>query len=124
MTGASGYIAAWLVKLLIQRGYTVKATVRDTSQCSLSLQYPYVMWLTVLQEIIGENQSTFVAERLITDNVLVAHELMSHISKKKKGKCGEMVVKLDMSMAYDRLNGTTYNKSSRSLVSINNGLAL
>ena len=38
---------------------------------------------SVLQEIIGENQSAFVAERLITDNVLVAHELMSHISKKK-----------------------------------------
>ena len=124
MTGASGYIAAWLVKLLIQRGYTVKATVRDTSQCSLSLQYPYVMWLTVLQEIIGENQSTFVAERLITDNVLVAHELMSHISKKKKGKCGEMTVKLDMSKGYDQLNVIAYNKSCRSLVSINNGLAL
>ena len=37
---------------------------------------------SVLQEIIGENQSAFVVERLITDNVLVAHELMSYISKK------------------------------------------
>ena len=37
VTGASGYIASWLVKLLLQRGYTVKATVRDTSQCTLSL---------------------------------------------------------------------------------------
>ena len=78
----------------------------------------------VLQEIIGENQSTFVVERLITDNVLVAHELMSHISKKKKGKCGEMTVKLDMSKAYDQLYVTAYNKSCKSLVSINNGLAL
>ena len=57
----------------------------------------------VLQEIIGENQSAFVAERLITDNILVAHELMNHISKKKKGKCGEMAIKLDMSKAYDRV---------------------
>ena len=40
VTGASGYIASWLVKHLLQRGYTVKATVRDTSQClSLSLQF-------------------------------------------------------------------------------------
>ncbi|XP_052199840.1 phenylacetaldehyde reductase-like [Diospyros lotus] len=31
VTGASGYIASWLVKLLLQRGYTVKATVRDPS---------------------------------------------------------------------------------------------
>ncbi|KZV40830.1 cinnamoyl-CoA reductase 1-like [Dorcoceras hygrometricum] len=31
VTGASGYIASWLVKLLLQRGYTVKATVRNIS---------------------------------------------------------------------------------------------
>ncbi|XP_062174245.1 phenylacetaldehyde reductase-like [Alnus glutinosa] len=29
VTGASGYIASWVVKILLQRGYTVKATVRD-----------------------------------------------------------------------------------------------
>ncbi|OMO96534.1 NAD-dependent epimerase/dehydratase [Corchorus olitorius] len=29
VTGASGFIASWLVKLLLQHGYTVKATVRD-----------------------------------------------------------------------------------------------
>ena len=42
-----------------------------------------------------------MAERLITDNVLVAHEIMSHITKKKKGKGGLMAIKLDMSKAYD-----------------------
>ncbi|XP_047176285.1 phenylacetaldehyde reductase-like [Vigna umbellata] len=31
VTGASGYIASWVVKFLLQRGYTVRATVRDTS---------------------------------------------------------------------------------------------
>ncbi|XP_071937546.1 phenylacetaldehyde reductase-like [Coffea arabica] len=29
VTGASGYVASWLVKLLLDRGYTVKASVRD-----------------------------------------------------------------------------------------------
>nr|AWJ64258.1 1-phenyethanol synthase 1 [Camellia sinensis] len=29
VTGASGYIASWLVKLLLLRGYTVKASVRN-----------------------------------------------------------------------------------------------
>ncbi|KAL0464204.1 UNVERIFIED_CONTAM: Tetraketide alpha-pyrone reductase 1 [Sesamum latifolium] len=29
VTGASGFIASWLVKLLLERGYTVKATVRN-----------------------------------------------------------------------------------------------
>ena len=55
----------------------------------------------VLQDIINENQSEFMAERLIIDNVLVAHELMNHINKKKKGKWGEMAIKLDMSKAYN-----------------------
>ncbi|KAL1545002.1 phenylacetaldehyde reductase-like [Salvia divinorum] len=31
VTGASGYIASWLVKFLLQKGYTVKASVRDPS---------------------------------------------------------------------------------------------
>ncbi|KAF2319619.1 hypothetical protein GH714_017628 [Hevea brasiliensis] len=30
VTGGSGYIASWLIKRLLQRGYIVKATVRDT----------------------------------------------------------------------------------------------
>ncbi|GMI66982.1 hypothetical protein like AT5G19440 [Hibiscus trionum] len=29
VTGASGFIASWLVKLLLERGYTVRATVRE-----------------------------------------------------------------------------------------------
>ncbi|XP_075675045.1 uncharacterized protein LOC142644284 [Castanea sativa] len=57
----------------------------------------------VLQDIICENQSAFISERLITDNVLVAHELMNHINRKKKGKCGEMALKLEMSKAYNRV---------------------
>ena len=57
----------------------------------------------VLKDIICENQSAFVSERLITNNVLVAHELMDHINKKRKGKDGEMALKLDMSKAYDRV---------------------
>ena len=57
----------------------------------------------VLQDIVCENQSAFVAERLITDNVLVAYELMHHINRKKKGKFGEKALKLDMSKAYNRV---------------------
>ncbi|RZB73829.1 Cinnamoyl-CoA reductase 1 isoform B [Glycine soja] len=32
VTGASGFIASWIIKLLLQRGYTVRATVRDPSK--------------------------------------------------------------------------------------------
>ena len=69
----------------------------------------------VLQDIISENQSAFVAKRLIIDNVLVAHELMNHIGKKKKGKCGEMAVKLDMSKAYDRVEWECLQQIMRKL---------
>jgi len=31
VTGANGFIASWIVKFLLQRGYTVRAIVRDPS---------------------------------------------------------------------------------------------
>ena len=65
----------------------------------------------VLQDIVCKNQSAFIAERLIMDNVLVAHELMNHINRKRKGKTSEMALKLDMSKAYDRVS-TTNNEEA------------
>ena len=32
VTGASGYIAGWIIKYLLEEGYTVHATVRDPSK--------------------------------------------------------------------------------------------
>lgn len=29
VTGGSGFIGSWLIKLLLERGYVVRATVRD-----------------------------------------------------------------------------------------------
>ena len=29
VTGGNGFLASWLIKLLLERGYTVRATVRD-----------------------------------------------------------------------------------------------
>lgn len=57
----------------------------------------------VLPHLVCKNQSAFVSERLITDNVLVVSETMYHISQKRKGKVGEMALKLDMSKAYGRV---------------------
>ncbi|KAK6933848.1 NAD-dependent epimerase/dehydratase [Dillenia turbinata] len=36
VTGASGYIASWLIKLLLDRGYTVRASVRDPGDAKKS----------------------------------------------------------------------------------------
>ena len=62
-------------------------------------------WLkSVLPQIISENQSVFLSERLITNNVLVAFELMHYLDHKKEGKESFMAVKLDMSKVYDRVD--------------------
>ena len=57
----------------------------------------------ILPQIISENQSAFLSEKLITDNVLVAYELMHYLEHKNEGKENFMAVKLDMSQAYDRV---------------------
>ncbi|VAI32772.1 unnamed protein product [Triticum turgidum subsp. durum] len=38
VTGAAGYIASWLVKLLLERGYTVKGTVRNPGTRTIEIQ--------------------------------------------------------------------------------------
>ena len=54
--------------------------------------------------IIFENQSTFVPERSITDNILVAFEVVHHMKRKNYGQEGEVSLKLDISKAYDIVN--------------------
>lgn len=58
---------------------------------------------TLLPHIIIENQNAFVSDRLITDNVLVAFELMHFLNHKNAGNDGFMAAKFDMSKAFDRV---------------------
>lgn len=42
--------------------------------------------------------------RLITDNVMVASEIIHHMKNKRRGKFGEVALKIDVSKAYDYIN--------------------
>lgn len=57
----------------------------------------------VLPSIISDTQAAFVAGRLISDNILVAHELLHTL--KSNNKCSEefIAIKIDISKAYDRV---------------------
>ena len=57
----------------------------------------------ILPHKISENQSAFTAERLITNNVLIAFEMMHYLEHKKESKDCYMAIKLDMSKTYDRV---------------------
>ena len=57
----------------------------------------------VLQSIVAENQSAFVPNRAITDNVLITHEVLHYLKISGAEKICYMAVKTDMSKAYDRL---------------------
>lgn len=56
----------------------------------------------VMPLLVAENQTSFVGGRYITDNVLIAQEVM-HSMRIRKGKIGWMAIKIDLEKAYDRL---------------------
>ncbi|GMI92190.1 hypothetical protein HRI_002888300 [Hibiscus trionum] len=57
----------------------------------------------LLSDCIDEAQSAFVPGRLISDNIMVAYEILHCLQKKRVGRSGNFALKLDMSKAYDRV---------------------
>ncbi|KAF7844578.1 ribonuclease H [Senna tora] len=57
-----------------------------------------------LPEIIAPNQSAFLKGRLITENIILATELMQKIRSNKKGKKGWCALKVDIRKAYHKLS--------------------
>ncbi|KAK3230807.1 hypothetical protein Dsin_002688 [Dipteronia sinensis] len=57
----------------------------------------------VLDDFILETQITFIPDRLISDNAIISFECMHALKRRKKGKKWAMVIKLDISKVYDRV---------------------
>lgn len=49
----------------------------------------------IMHYIISINQSTFIMDRLITNNITVAHELLHTMKYNTRGKSGKITVKLN-----------------------------
>src|SRR3954466_8522789 len=56
----------------------------------------------ILPKLISEQQGGFVRGRIINDNILLANKLIQDIRKEVRGS--NIVMKLDVSKAYDSLN--------------------
>ena len=48
----------------------------------------------LLPHLISETQGAFLSERIITDNILIAHENLHYLKEKRIGKLGFMMLKL------------------------------
>ncbi|KAJ9556757.1 hypothetical protein OSB04_011371 [Centaurea solstitialis] len=58
----------------------------------------------ILPSLISANQTAFVKDKLITDNIIIAFEMLHSMHRNTRKKQGEMAIKVDVSKAYDRLN--------------------
>ncbi|CAM8914220.1 unnamed protein product [Rhodiola kirilowii] len=80
---------------------------RPISLCSVFMKIISKMMMSRVQpfldQIISSNQSAFVKGRVISDNILIAQELMHFLKGRKKQKKAYASLKLDMNKAYDRV---------------------
>lgn len=57
----------------------------------------------MLDTVVSENESAFILRRLISNNVMISYEVTHDLKRKRRGNDGHMVLKIDMSKTFDRI---------------------
>lgn len=57
----------------------------------------------ILSDLVSETQGTFVAGRLISDNIFIAYEMIHALCTNPVCKKGFLALKTDMSKVYNRV---------------------
>lgn len=69
----------------------------------------------VLPHFIAETQSAFVPERLITDNIVLANEVVHFMKGQRRGLVGYAALKIDTAKAYDKIEWDYLTTGMRSI---------
>lgn len=70
----------------------------------------------ILPKIIEQSQTGFIKEIMIHNNILIGQKIMGLLGKKVDSS--NVVIKLDMSKAYDRVHWLFWTKTLRKFISL------
>jgi len=68
-----------------------------------------------LRGVITDNQAAFVLGRMITDNIIMAHEVYYALKARKGRASSNMAIKTDITKAYDRLDWDFLEETMRQM---------
>jgi len=64
----------------------------------------------IMDKLIGPHQTSFLKKRQPTDNAIIVQEIINHL-KKMKGKLGNLIMKINLEKAFDKLEWSKIHSS-------------